>query len=147
MYNRRYTLYYINPLTYMLKGLLSSTIADLPVQCAENELAIFNPPPGQTCESYAGAYMNVAPGYLLNGDATSGCQYCPMENSNSYLQSVNVEWTGAKSWGYMGIFSLYTLISNVALVYILYWVTKVKFFSPTMMVKMTLKKIFSSKKE
>ena len=38
--------------------------------------------------------------------------------------------------GYFGIFSFYTFFSNLALCYGLYWLTKVKFISPTALVMM-----------
>ncbi|TIB86116.1 ABC multidrug transporter [Wallemia mellicola] len=136
----RYTLYYINPLTYFLDGMIGATTSDVSINCAENELATFNPPPGQSCESYAGAYTEMAPGYLVNGDATSGCQYCPMSDSSSFLTSIHVYQGTGWPWGYFGIFSLYTFISNVALVYGLYWLTKVKFFSPTMFLQIGIGK-------
>lgn len=95
----RYTLYYINPLTYFLDGMIGATTTNVSINCAENELATFDPPPGQSCESYAGAYTEMAPGYLVNGDATSGCQYCPMSDSSSFLTGIHVYQGTGWPWG------------------------------------------------
>ncbi|EOR04827.1 Brefeldin A resistance protein [Wallemia ichthyophaga EXF-994] len=136
----RYTLYYINPLTYFLDGMIGATTHDTTVRCVESEMATFNPPPGQTCEAYAGSFAQSSPGYLANPAATTACQYCPMSDSSSFLSQIHVYQGEGWPWGYFGIFSLYTFFSNLALCYGLYWLTKVKFFSPTIMVQMAFGK-------
>ena len=55
-------------------GFLATTLHGLQVQCKEVDLAIFNPPPGQTCVAYAGEWVNSTVGYLVNPDATSDCE-------------------------------------------------------------------------
>jgi ABC-type multidrug transport system permease subunit len=60
-------LYYLNPFTRLLGGLLVFPIWDVQVQCEMNEMAIFNPPAGSTCGDYLQAYLaNSPPGYLDN---------------------------------------------------------------------------------
>ncbi|TIA87647.1 hypothetical protein E3P99_03058 [Wallemia hederae] len=127
----RYTLYYINPLTYFLDGMIGATTSDVSVVCEQSEMATFNPPPGETCESYAGAFAESSVGYLVNPQASTASQYCPMSDSSSFLSSIHVYHGTGWPWGYLGIFSLYSIFSNLALCYGLYWLTKVKFISPT----------------
>lgn len=94
----RYWMYYVNPSTYWIGGILAATLADTPVECAPAETALFDAPPNQTCGEYAGAFADSAGGYLLNPDATSACQYCPFTSGNQYLETLNIDagnkWRG-----------------------------------------------------
>src|ERR1700722_5876148 len=57
------------------------------VVCSEAELAIFNPPANQTCQSYLTPYFeHGALGYLNNPNGTSSCQYCPFQTAEQYLE-------------------------------------------------------------
>jgi hypothetical protein len=77
----KYTMYYVSPATYLIGGTLSAVLADLPVVCAPAELVLYSPPGGQTCGSYSADFLNTALGYLVNPNATSGCQYCSLTNA------------------------------------------------------------------
>lgn len=57
-------MYYLTPFHYLLEGMLGTVIHNEPIQCATKELAIFSPPPGQTCQQYAGAYATQSGGYV-----------------------------------------------------------------------------------
>ena len=87
----RYWMYWINPSTYWMGGILAATLDGAPVECSPTETAVFDAPPNQTCVEYAGAFAKSAGGLLLNPHATSGCQYCPYSNANQYLETVNIE--------------------------------------------------------
>ncbi|CAN9401313.1 unnamed protein product [Alternaria sp. RS040] len=119
----RYWMYYVNPSTYWIGGVLSATLTDIPVQCQESETAIFDAPPGQSCSSYAGAFASTSPGYLLNPEATSGCQYCPYSVGDDYLATINVK--ASDKWRDFGIFLAFC-ISNWALVYFFVWSIRIK---------------------
>lgn len=86
----KYLMYWANPSTYWIAGLLAASFDGIPVECAEDETARFDSPPGQTCLDYAGAFANSTGGYILNPTATSGCQYCPYRSGNNFLQTLNV---------------------------------------------------------
>ncbi|CAN9388408.1 unnamed protein product [Alternaria alternata] len=119
----RYWMYYVNPSTYWIGGVLSATLTGIPVQCQESETAIFDAPPGQSCSSYAGAFASASPGYLLNPEATSGCQYCPYSVGDDYLATINVK--ASDKWRDFGIFLAFC-ISNWALVYFFVWSIRIK---------------------
>lgn len=87
----KYWMYYVNPSTYWIGGMLAATLDGAQVQCSPDETAVFDAPPGQTCLQYAGDFARQAGGYLLNEDATSACQYCPMTTGNQFLTSLNIE--------------------------------------------------------
>lgn len=91
-------MYWVNPATYWIGGMLAATMDGVPIQCDPSETAQFDVPPNQTCQSYAGEFAQAAGGYLLNPDATSGCQYCQYSVANQYLATLNIEasekWRG-----------------------------------------------------
>ncbi|KAF1943441.1 hypothetical protein EJ02DRAFT_400483 [Clathrospora elynae] len=122
----RYWMYYLNPSTYWIGGVLSATLHNIPIQCQESETAIFNAPPGQSCGSYAGAFVAQSPGYLLNPEDTQGCQYCPYSVGDDYLSTLNIK--ASDKWRNFGIFLAFC-ISNWALVYFFIWSVRIKGWS------------------
>jgi len=82
----RFTMYYISPVTYLIGGVLSAVLNDVPVVCAPSELVNFDPPNG-TCGAYAAQYLTTAIGYLVNPDANTDCQYCSLSNANGVHSS------------------------------------------------------------
>ncbi|KAL2783115.1 ABC-2 type transporter-domain-containing protein [Aspergillus keveii] len=61
----RYWLYYLNPFTYVTGSLLVFNIFGASVDCKESELAIFDPPAGQTCGEYLAEYQSGAGAHYL----------------------------------------------------------------------------------
>jgi ATP-binding cassette, subfamily G (WHITE), member 2, SNQ2 len=119
----KYTLYYVNPATYWIGGVLAATIPDIPVQCAPGEATYFIPPSNQTCASFAGDWIQKAGGYLLNPSATNECGWCQFRSGEEYLGTVNL--SRKDKWGYFGIF-LGFCVSNWVLVYFFIYTVRVK---------------------
>ncbi|KAI5865403.1 ABC-2 type transporter-domain-containing protein [Durotheca rogersii] len=122
----RYWMYYVNPSTYWVGGVLAATLDGIPVQCDPAETAQFDAPPNQTCQSYAGTFAQAAGGYLLNPDATSDCQYCPYTVSNQYLTTLNIN--ADEKWRDFGIFLAFC-VSNWALIYFFIYTVRVRGWS------------------
>lgn len=122
----RYWMYYVNPSTYWIGGVLAATLHNVPVRCAVSETAHFNAPPGQTCQSYAGAFAQGAGGYLLNPGASSDCQYCPYSVGDQYLSTLNI--SASNKWRDFGIFLIF-VCSNWGLVYFFIYTVRVKGWS------------------
>lgn len=122
----KYWMYYVNPSTYWIGGVLAATLHGIPVQCDPMETAQFNAPQGQTCSSYAASFLSQAPGYLLNPDANTGCMYCPYSTGDDYLQTLNL--TAGEKWRDFGIFLAFC-VSNWALVYFFIWSVRIKGWS------------------
>jgi ATP-binding cassette subfamily G (WHITE) protein 2 (SNQ2) len=101
----KYWMYYVNPSTWWIGGVLAATLAGQPIECAESETAVFDPPPGQSCSSYAGAFAESSGGYLLQPDATSNCMMCPYSEANSYLATLNI--SPDDKWRDFGIFLVF----------------------------------------
>ncbi|TAQ88979.1 hypothetical protein B7494_g2691 [Chlorociboria aeruginascens] len=119
----RYWVYYLNPSTYWVGGVLSATFADVPVRCAPQEAAYFNPPPGQTCISYAQAFLNSSTGYITNPDANANCGYCQYSSGVEFMATLNLE--PRDKWRYFGIFLAFC-ISNWALVYFFIYTVRIR---------------------
>ena len=120
----KYFIYWINPSTYWIGGVIAATLRDIPIQCGPGEAATFNPPPGLTCGQYAQPYVNsVGTGYLTDPDATSDCGYCQYASGVEYMASLNVK--PSDKWKYLPIFLAF-VISNWALVYFFVYTVRVK---------------------
>lgn len=124
----KYWMYYVNPVTWWLRGVLSSVLPEVQIECAPEEYTHFNPPPGQTCEQYAGNFVkNLAGvGYLNDPNATQNCEYCPFSNGAEYMAELNVH-TGDK-WRCFGIFLAFVII-NWVLVYFFIYTVRVRGWS------------------
>ncbi|KPI38214.1 ATP-dependent permease PDR15 [Cyphellophora attinorum] len=117
-------MYRISPFTYLVGGLAAVGLANRPITCAQNELARFDPPSGQTCGDYMQKYLaGGAPGQLLDPSATTGCEYCPIRNANQFLER---SWISTSD-GYrnLGILWAY-IVFNAAAAMGLYWLFRVK---------------------
>ncbi|KAL8688194.1 MAG: hypothetical protein Q9218_005832, partial [Villophora microphyllina] len=87
----KYWMYYLNPSTYWVGGVMAATLPTVQVTCASQEAAYFDPPPGQTCLQYAGAFVKEAGvGYLTNPDAMRECGYCQFRTGEEYIAALNV---------------------------------------------------------
>jgi len=122
----RYWMYYVNPSTYWIGGVLAATLNNAPVRCAPQEAAYFNPPPGSTCSAYAQAFVDSTTGYLTNPDATTNCGYCQYSSGVDYLRTLNIE--PDDKWRYFGIFLAFC-ISNWALVYFFIYTVRIRGWS------------------
>ncbi|KAM3486740.1 hypothetical protein MY8738_000234 [Beauveria namnaoensis] len=123
----RYWMYYVNPSTYYVGGVLSSTLAHQEVRCADSEAAHFRPPSGKTCAEFANDFIAEAGrGYLIDPNATDMCGYCPYADGTQYLASLHIE--PSQKWRDFGIFLAFC-ISNWALVYFFIYTVRVRRWS------------------
>ncbi|KAK0633924.1 ABC-2 type transporter-domain-containing protein [Immersiella caudata] len=123
----KYWIYYLNPSTYWISGILTTVLAGQTVRCAPNEAAYFNAPSNQTCLEFAGDFVRQAgQGYLTNPEDTTNCGYCPFASGDEYLASVGLE-TG-KQWRDFGIFLVFCF-TNWGLIYFFIWTVRVKGWS------------------
>jgi len=84
-------LFWANPLSYAARGLIGNVIHGVQVKCSPNELVTFQPPSGQTCIQYAGAWLAQTSGSIANPDAFGDCQYCQFRTGDEYLRTINIE--------------------------------------------------------
>ena len=120
-------MYRVSPFTYLIGGWAGTGLENRTVVCAKNELAIFNPPSGQTCGKYLASYLQGgAAGTLLNPSSTAGCEYCPIRNANQFLA---VSWIQpSDKYRNFGIIFAYIMFNAVAAMFF-YYIFRVKRFS------------------
>lgn len=114
-------MYRVSPFTYLTGGMLSASVANTDVVCAGNEYLLMQPPTGSTCGQYLGDYAAGSGGYILNGNATADCQFCPISTTNQYLDSVYVSFDNA--WRDFGIMWVY-VIFNIFAALGIYWLAR-----------------------
>ncbi|KAK2029665.1 ABC-2 type transporter [Colletotrichum zoysiae] len=110
--------YRVNPITYLVEGLLGTGLANAGIHCAQNEFLHMNPPPGQTCGQYLQAFMAQAGGYVADPAATADCRFCTTSNTNQVLAGVHVDF--GNRWRDLGILFMYVFFNAVA-AFALYW--------------------------
>ncbi|KAL3458663.1 ABC-2 type transporter-domain-containing protein [Aspergillus heterothallicus] len=148
----KYWMYYVNPVTWWVRGTISAIFPSVEIHCASTESTHFNPPPGSTCSDYAANFVsNVAGvGRLVNPDATSDCQYCPYADGTEYMHTLNVK--DNDKWRSFGIYLAFVIV-NWMLVYFFIYTVRVKrwsfgmgyLFSGLGAVGSSFKKVFSKK--
>jgi ABC-type multidrug transport system permease subunit len=90
-------LYYLDPFNYLMSSLMVFTTWDKPVNCRPNEVALFDPPAGQTCAEYMQAYQNGMgrATNLLNPNNTAACQVCQYTTGALNLDDKYYGWRNA----------------------------------------------------
>jgi ATP-binding cassette subfamily G (WHITE) protein 2 (SNQ2) len=118
-------LYWINPFTYLLGGLITAVIEDQSVVCKEEDLYFLSPPVNETCGSYLSSWASSARVQVLNPSDNENCRLCQYTTGNQYLEEFRLgDGQNGGIWGNWGIFVLFTL-SSLSLVYFTTWATKV----------------------
>lgn len=98
----RVWLYELDPFTRLIGGMVVTELHDMPVKCAEREYNTFPIPSGDTCESYAGKFMSMAPGYIRNLTATDSCEYCAYSVGDEFFTPLALSYDNR--WRDLGIF-------------------------------------------
>jgi ATP-binding cassette, subfamily G (WHITE), member 2, PDR len=107
----------------LVSAIASTGVSGRSVVCAANELAVMQPPAGQTCGEYLGGYASVAMGSIYNPNATSDCQYCPIRNADEYLAASSI--TYSTRWRNYGIGFAY-IAFNIFAAVLLYYLFRVR---------------------
>uniref|UniRef100_A0A8H7K1S6 ABC-2 type transporter transmembrane domain-containing protein n=1 Tax=Bionectria ochroleuca TaxID=29856 RepID=A0A8H7K1S6_BIOOC len=111
-------MYRVSPMSYLVDGLLSSVLANTGVTCADNEFLTFDPAFNSNCFEYMKVHMDKHGGYLLDDNATSNCQFCPISETNQYLKTVGSNY--ADRWRNFGLIWVY-IICNIGASLLIYW--------------------------
>ncbi|KAH7310719.1 ABC-2 type transporter-domain-containing protein [Stachybotrys elegans] len=115
----RYWIYYLDPFTYLIGGLLEPVVWDVQVECKANELARipFSSQNGTTCGDYMADFISANGGYLTDPSATDGCSYCAYSSGAEYLRAMNIN-EKYYGWRDVGITALFC-VSSFALVFLM----------------------------
>ncbi|RAQ80304.1 multidrug resistance protein CDR1 [Aspergillus flavus] len=115
-------MYRVSPFTYLISAMLSTGLSGTDVQCEAVELLHFNPPANQSCQQYMAAYIQGAQGYLQNPEATTGCAFCTVSKTDTYLAAISSNFDDA--WRNFGLMWVYIAFNIGAAVFI-YWLARV----------------------
>lgn len=115
-------MYRCSPFAYMVSGMLATGLAGNRVTCAQNEYVNFQPAGGATCEAYLQPYIQAAGGYLNNPQSTTDCEYCAIESTDVFLNSINASYSNVgRNAGICVAFIFINIIGACGL----YWLARV----------------------
>ncbi|KAL4799196.1 ABC-2 type transporter-domain-containing protein [Aspergillus venezuelensis] len=113
----RYWIYYLDPFTYLVGGLLTPVLWDVNVTCSDSEYVRFSAPDGQTCGAYMAEFLSSNAGYILNPNATGTCEFCQYSSGADYAKTFNLS-ERYYGWRDTGITALFC-ITSYALVFVM----------------------------
>lgn len=121
-------MYYLNPSTYWIGGILAATLPSVQVVCSESETTLFRSPLGTSCGNYAGSYISdvLQRGYLVDPAATDICGYCAFRDGTEYLSTLNIR--PDQQWRDFAIFAIF-VVTNWILVYFFIYTVRVRGWS------------------
>ena len=73
--------------------MVSTELHGLEITCKADEFAVFNPPDGQSCGQWAGAFVQAYGGYIDNPDATDACRYCQYRVGDEFFVPLNISYS------------------------------------------------------
>ncbi|KAK7918078.1 hypothetical protein PG985_009952 [Apiospora marii] len=124
-------MYRVSPVSYLIGGVMSASLAGRPVVCAAAEVLRMRLPSGgayanQSCAEFLGPFVGRNGGAIVGGDpeADSGglCAYCPIATTDDYLAGFQIFYTDA--WRNFSLLWAY-IVANVALTFLFYWLFRV----------------------
>jgi ATP-binding cassette subfamily G (WHITE) protein 2 (PDR) len=115
-------MYYVSPITYLVKGMFSAGVAHKMITCLAEEFVSIVPPAGQTCGQYLDLYMQAAGGQIANPYDAQLCKFYPLGSSNEYLSSLSIDYD--TRWQNSGIVAGFIVV-NVVGTFALYWLVRV----------------------
>jgi ABC-type multidrug transport system permease subunit/energy-coupling factor transporter ATP-binding protein EcfA2 len=92
----------VSPFTYWISGTVSTMLHGRPVQCADAEFSIFDPPLSQTCGEYLSRHISTVGGVLNNPNATSSCQLCSLTVADQFLAGDRIFYS--ERWRNFGVY-------------------------------------------
>ncbi|KAL4955523.1 ABC-2 type transporter-domain-containing protein [Aspergillus filifer] len=112
-------MYWLTPFHYLLEAFLGVLVHNVPMECVDREEAMFSLPPGQnSCQEYAGAFVEQATGYVRD-IGNNMCSYCLYSSGDEFaISSFNVYYS--HKWRDYGIFWAFVMF-NFAAVFFFSW--------------------------
>ncbi|KAJ7922816.1 pleiotropic drug resistance ABC transporter [Mycena leptocephala] len=86
-------LYQLVPYTRSLAAMVSTELHGLIIRCKSDEFATFNPPGNNTCSQWAQEFVDVAGGYLDNGNDSTNCRYCSYSVGDEFYSPLGISYS------------------------------------------------------
>jgi len=106
-------MYWLDPFTWLVSGLVSTGLHEVPVVCQDDEFSVFTSPAGQTCGQWANGFASAVGGYINNPNDTGNCQFCQYSVGDSFFADLNISYD--QRWRNFGIFLCYTVFNIIVL--------------------------------
>ncbi|KAJ0383508.1 hypothetical protein COL922a_010352 [Colletotrichum nupharicola] len=113
----RYWLYWLDPFTYLIQGLLEPVSWGVEVQCKPDELSYIPLPSNSTCGEYMADFLSSEAGYVVDPANGTSCAYCPYTTGADYMRTMNIN-DSSYGWRGVGITALFC-VSSYALVFLM----------------------------
>lgn len=110
-------LYWLDPFTYLIGGLLEPVVWDVQIQCKPEELTQIRLPSGSTCGDYMADFLSTNAGYVVDPSNSTMCDFCEYSTGADYLRTLNIN-ERYYGWRDVGITALFC-ISSYALVFLM----------------------------
>jgi ATP-binding cassette subfamily G (WHITE) protein 2 (PDR) len=115
-------MYWLSPLTYLIRGMFAVSIAHKTVECSTKELILMVAPRNLTCHEYFGSFVASAGGALSDPNAVGACSFCPLARTDELLKIFKIEYRDR--WLNLGVMFIY-IGFNVAATFGVYWLARV----------------------
>ncbi|KAH8423632.1 uncharacterized protein LDX57_001391 [Aspergillus melleus] len=115
-------MYRVSPATYLVSGVLSTSLSGAQITCAPHEVLRMLPPANLTCGEYMSDFISTAGGYLLDEGAKGQCEYCRLSVTDDYLATFNIYY--ADRWRNFGLLWVYVVVNIVGALAV-YWLFRV----------------------
>jgi ATP-binding cassette subfamily G (WHITE) protein 2 (PDR) len=121
-------MYRVTPLTYLVGGLLSTTLGAVPVRCSSTEMVSVLLPAGSVnrsvtsaCAEYLQPYISSYGGSVVQYNSTT-CLFCSITDTKLVLDSLEIHYSDR--WWQLGVTFGYIFINFVA-TFVIYWYFRV----------------------
>ncbi|GAP85100.2 putative multidrug resistance protein CDR1 [Rosellinia necatrix] len=115
--------YRASPFTYLINGLIVTSLANTKITCSAAELLHLDLPLANgTCGDYLTTYAMSTNGYVDNPDSQQDCLYCPLNDTTVFLDSIGMQT--ANDGRYAGYVAVY-VVFNILAMFALYWIARV----------------------
>jgi ATP-binding cassette subfamily G (WHITE) protein 2 (SNQ2) len=111
----RYWIYWLDPFTYLVGGLLTQLLWDVKIECSSSELTRIPIPSATTCGEYMATFLSENAGYVVDPNNTTSCKYCPYQTGADYARTLNLN-ERYYAWRDVGI-TLVFCISSYGMVF------------------------------
>ena len=110
-------IYWLDPFTYLVGGLLTEVVWDIEVRCTQNELTNIPLPANSTCGEYMDKFLTENAGYVVDAMSLTNCEYCPYTTGADYAKTFNLT-EKVYGWRDIGITALFC-VSSYAMVFVM----------------------------
>ncbi|KAG2223863.1 hypothetical protein INT45_012736 [Circinella minor] len=115
-------MYWLDPYHYLIEGFVVNELDGFKVNCKDEDILAYHPPPGQTCEQYTKEFFDLGgPGYLREEslNSTELCQYCPFDYGQDFYTRLGWSFDNRyRDWGVLLAFWIFNTIAFMFFVWL-----------------------------